>query len=72
MLTFTQYDQALEENGTPMNLVASIETNAKHYLDIMSKAVDNAMPPPSREIKYGRPKGEIEPKLISAVIKTMF
>lgn len=34
-----------------MKLVESIETNAKHYLDIMSKAVDNSMPPPSREIK---------------------
>lgn len=46
-----QYDQNLEENGTPLNLVSSIETNAKHYLDIMSKAVDNAMPPPDREVK---------------------
>lgn len=42
----------LEESGTPLNLVESIETNAKHYLDIMSKAVDAAMPEPTREIKY--------------------
>jgi DNA replication licensing factor MCM7 len=34
-----------------MNLVDSIETNAKHYLDIMSKAVDKVMPDPTREIK---------------------
>lgn len=43
----------LEENGSPMNLVSSIEINAKHYLDIMSKAVDKVMPDATREIKYG-------------------
>lgn len=34
-----------------MKLVDSIETNAKHYLDIMAKAVDKVMPEPNREIK---------------------
>jgi DNA replication licensing factor MCM7 len=47
----SQYDDLLQENGTPLNLVASIETNAKHYLDIMAKAVDKVMPEPTREIK---------------------
>ncbi|KAH7417392.1 MCM2/3/5 family-domain-containing protein [Cadophora sp. MPI-SDFR-AT-0126] len=47
-----QYDQVLEESGTPLNLVASIEVNAKHYLDILSKAVDKVMPDPTREINY--------------------
>ena len=47
----SQYDDLLEENGTPLNLVASIETNAKHYLDIMAQAVDKVMPEPTREIK---------------------
>lgn len=47
-----QYDQALEESGNPLNLVTSIEVNAKHYLDIMSKAVDKVMPDATREIKY--------------------
>ncbi|TVY81812.1 DNA replication licensing factor mcm7 [Lachnellula suecica] len=47
-----KYDQLLEENGTPMKLVDSIETNAKHYLDIMAKAVDKVMPDPTREINY--------------------
>src|SRR4051812_8346724 len=42
----------LDEAGTPLNLVASIETNAKHYLDILSKAVDKVMPEPTREINY--------------------
>ena len=34
-----------------MNLVASIEANAKHYLDIFAKAVDAVMPDPTRDIK---------------------
>lgn len=37
-----------------MRLVESIEANAKHYLDVMAKAVDKIMPAPSREIKYER------------------
>ena len=48
---FNQYDELLEENGTPMQLVESIEANAKHYLDIFAKAVDAVMPDPTREIK---------------------
>jgi DNA replication licensing factor MCM7 len=51
LLTQLKHDEMLEENGTPLNLVSSIEINAKHYLDIMSKAVDKAMPQPTREIK---------------------
>ncbi|KAH8767159.1 MCM2/3/5 family-domain-containing protein [Hyaloscypha sp. PMI_1271] len=47
-----KYDQSLEENGTPMNLVESIEANAKHYLDIFAKAIDAAMPDPTREINF--------------------
>ena len=43
-----------------MHLVDSIETNAKHYLDVMSKAVDKLLPVPSREIKYvGRDKRKL-------------
>ncbi|PBP22620.1 MCM-domain-containing protein [Diplocarpon rosae] len=47
-----KYDQMLEESGNPLNLVSSIEINAKHYLDIMSKAVDKVMPDATREINY--------------------
>ena len=51
LLNTFQYDELLEENNTPLNLVSSIETNAKHYLDIFCKAVDKVMPDPTREIK---------------------
>jgi len=46
-----QYDDGLDEMGESLNLVESIETNAKHYLDIMAKAVDKVMPEANREIK---------------------
>jgi DNA replication licensing factor MCM7 len=46
-----QYDELLEENQTPMGLVSSIENNAKHYLEVMSRAVEKIMPQPTREIK---------------------
>lgn len=35
-----------------MRLVDSIETNTKHYVEIMSRAVDNVMPAPSTDVKY--------------------
>jgi DNA replication licensing factor MCM7 len=47
-----QWDRQLDDNETPMKLVESIETNAKHYLDILSKAVDKVMPNPTRELNY--------------------
>jgi len=46
-----QYDEALEESGTLLNLVSSIENNTKHFLDIFCRAVDKVMPDPTREIK---------------------
>lgn len=35
-------------------MVASVETNAKHYLDLMARAVDKVMPDATREIKYAK------------------
>ena len=47
----SQYDELLEESGQPLHLVSSIETNAKHYLDVLAKAVDAVMPHPNKEIE---------------------
>lgn len=35
-----------------MRLVDSIEMNTKHYVDIMSKAVDAVMPTPNSDVRY--------------------
>lgn len=34
-----------------MKLVDSIELNTKHYVEIMSRAVDNVMPQPTVDTK---------------------
>ncbi len=48
---FFQYEKALEQEHINLGLVRGIETNTAHYLDVMSKAIDNVMPPATRDIK---------------------
>jgi DNA replication licensing factor MCM7 len=43
-----QWESQGEED---LHLVDSIELNTKHYVDILSKAVDNTMPQPSTDVK---------------------
>lgn len=38
--------------GAELKLVQSIEVNTKHYVEILSRAIDDCMPEPSEEIKY--------------------
>lgn len=45
-----QYEKSFDED-TGLRLVDSIERNAKHYIDILSQAVDKVMPKETREIK---------------------
>ncbi|KAJ6784851.1 hypothetical protein PWT90_08704 [Aphanocladium album] len=47
-------DLAIWENetGEGLKLVDSIELNTKHYVDIMSRAVDKVMPPPSVDVNF--------------------
>lgn len=44
-----QYEKAFQDEGQDLALVASIEKNAYHYIDIISRAVDAAMPEPDSE-----------------------
>jgi DNA replication licensing factor MCM7 len=48
MLTIGQYEKQFGDQG--LKLVESIERNAKRYLDILSKAVDNVMPKETQEL----------------------
>ncbi|EQL01265.1 DNA replication licensing factor mcm7 [Ophiocordyceps sinensis CO18] len=41
-----------EQTGNNLKLIDSIEANAKHYVEIVSRAVDSAMPPPNIEISF--------------------
>lgn len=47
-LTPSQFEESLAEN---LQLVASIEMNSKHYVEILSRAIDKLLPQPSVEIK---------------------
>lgn len=46
-----QYEKSLGED-LGLRLVDSIEKNAKHYIDILSKAVDKVMPKETREVSF--------------------
>lgn len=44
------YEKSLEdENSATLNLVSSIEKNAHHYIEILSRAVDEVFPRPAQE-----------------------
>ncbi|KAK3076598.1 Mcm2-7 hexameric complex component, partial [Coniosporium uncinatum] len=48
----TQYEKVLEEQGQDLKLVESIEKNAAHYIEILSRAVDSLMPEPTKEVTF--------------------
>ncbi|EJT75478.1 DNA replication licensing factor mcm7 [Gaeumannomyces tritici R3-111a-1] len=43
------YEQNVDEG---LKLVQSVETNTKHYVDIVSRAVDKMMPEPSADVSF--------------------
>lgn len=45
-LTEPQYEKTLSDEEQSLKLVESIETNAYHYIEILSRAVDKVMPQP--------------------------
>ncbi|SMR57702.1 unnamed protein product [Zymoseptoria tritici ST99CH_3D1] len=45
-----EYEKSLDsEDASALNLVSSIETNAYHYIEILSRAVDSLLPTPEKE-----------------------
>ena len=46
-----QYEKGLDAEED-LKLVASIEENAYHYIEVFSRAVDKIMPQPSKEPTY--------------------
>ena len=49
LLSLLQYEKTLDVDEN-FKLVESVERNAKHYIDILSQAVDKVMPKETREI----------------------
>lgn len=48
-LTMAQYEAQLDEN---LKLVESVEKNTKHYVELMSRAIDKLMPQPSHDVSF--------------------
>lgn len=46
------YEKALQDADIFLDLVKSIETNANHYIELFSKAVDEVMPATSKEVTF--------------------
>lgn len=40
------------EDVSALKLVKSIEENTKHYVEILSRAIDDCMPTPTSEVTY--------------------
>lgn len=40
------------EDVSALKLVKSIEENTKHYVEILSRAIDDCMPQPTSEVTY--------------------
>ena len=51
MINYIQYEKSLGPDFG-LRLVDSIEQNAKHYIDILSKAVDKVMPKETLEVSF--------------------
>ena len=48
-----EYEKSLDDDGiSRLELVSSIERNAHHYIEILSRAVDNVLPTPSSEPNF--------------------
>ncbi|QDS67626.1 hypothetical protein FKW77_004302 [Venturia effusa] len=47
-----QYEKTLGDDASTLKLLSSIETNAQHYIEILSRAVDKVMPQPSVDLSY--------------------
>ncbi|KXS99941.1 hypothetical protein AC579_6232 [Pseudocercospora musae] len=48
-----EYERALDNDGvSTLNLVSSIERNAHHYIEILSRAVDECLPRPEQEPNF--------------------
>lgn len=47
-----QYERASSDDEHNYKLIESVERNAHHYIEIFSRAVDQCLPPPTKDLKY--------------------
>jgi DNA replication licensing factor MCM7 len=65
------YEKATSDDEHNYRLVESIERNAHHYIEILSRAVDQCLPPPTRELEYGPVDSLFRQKLTIPASRTM-
>lgn len=51
LMLWLQYEKSLE-NAVELKLVSSIQTNAKHYIETFSRAIDKCLPEPSENLTF--------------------
>lgn len=44
-----------DDSNEELKLVQSIEANTKHYVEVLSRAIDKKMPPPTSGVTYDKP-----------------
>lgn len=57
-LTPFQWEEEMGEDVASLKLVQSIEANTKHYVEILSRAVDDCVPAASADPTYAKPKSQ--------------
>ncbi|KAI9842011.1 MAG: Mcm2-7 hexameric complex component [Thelocarpon superellum] len=46
------FEKSLDNDEHPLRLVETIQKNTKHYIEILSRAVDNVMPKETRDVSF--------------------
>lgn len=55
-LTAFQWEEEVGEEAAALKLVQSIEVNTKHYVEILSRAIDDCMPESGADPTYVVPR----------------
>lgn len=58
-LTSAQWEDEVGDDVAALKLVKSIEVNTKHYVEILSRAIDECMPEPAADTTYSSPKPNV-------------
>lgn len=58
-LTRAQWEQEVGDDVAALKLVQNVEINTKHYVELLSRAVDECMPEPSSDTTYTSPRRKL-------------
>lgn len=58
-----QWEQEVGDDVAALKLVQSIEVNTKHYVELLSRAIDECMPEPATDTTYNPPRSPVLPRI---------